>query len=283
MTTRRPARPFLKWAGGKTQLLDPIGRSLPARIERTYYEPFLGSGAVFFRLRAEGRLEGNVVLSDANEPLVEAWTAVQGSVDGLIDRLAAHRDAHARKGRDHYYAVRAFVPGNALDRAARFLYLNKTCYNGLWRVNGSGRFNVPMGRYVRPPILDEDNLRAASSALRGVRILPSSWDRALARARSGSVVYLDPPYEPLTATANFTSYTAAGFGREDQEALADACARLRDGGIRFLLSNHDVPWLRGLYRERGFRCRKVPARRSINSKPGARGSVGELLVDAATP
>jgi DNA adenine methylase len=276
--TRTRARPFLKWAGGKTQLLGPIERMLPDRIEGTYHEPFLGSGAVFFHLLAEGRLRGGAVLSDANEPLVETWRAVKGRVEEVIDLLARHREAHAGDPRGHYYAVRAEEPGGPAARAARFIYLNKTCYNGLWRVNRAGRFNVPMGRYRDPPILDAENLRAAAEALRDADVLLAPFGDALRRARRGAVAYLDPPYQPLSRTASFTSYTPERFGEEDQVDLADACSALRRRGVRFLLSNHDTPWLRRLYRGRGFAVRAVPARRAINSDPKARGAVKELLV-----
>ena len=278
MPSTPAVRPFLKWAGGKTQLLAPIAAALPRLIDGAYFEPFLGSGAVFFHLRAAGRLHGPVVLSDANGPLVETWRAVQSRVGDVVEALAAHRAAHARDPRGHYYAVRAAEPREPAARAARFIYLNKTCYNGLWRVNRAGRFNVPMGRYRRPPILDEENLRAAAEALRGVEVLHEPYAPVLRRARRGDAAYLDPPYHPLSRTANFTSYTAERFGEEDQEALADLCAVLAGRGVRFLLSNHDVPMLRSLYRERGLLMTSVPARRAINSNPRARGDVGELLV-----
>jgi DNA adenine methylase len=278
MDTAPRARPFLKWAGGKTQLLAPIAARLPATITRAYLEPFLGSGAVFFHLAAAGRLQGPVQLSDANPALVEAFQAVQRAVEPLIDLLAEHRARHHADPRAHYHAVRDAAPRDPVERAARLLYLNKTCYNGLWRVNRSGKFNVPMGRYARPSILDADNLRAASAALARATVRCEPFERALARARRGAVAYLDPPYEPLSATSSFTAYTAAGFGREDQERLADACAGLVARGGAFLLSNSDHRFLRGLYRARGFRVEAVDARRAINSAAGKRGPVRELLV-----
>jgi DNA adenine methylase len=276
-----PVRPFLKWAGGKAQLLAAIARRLPDRIEGTYVEPFLGGGAVFFHLRATGRLRGRVLLSDANEPLVRTWVAVRDRVEEVVAALEEHRRRHAADPRGHYYATRAADPGGEAARAARFIYLNKTCYNGLWRVNRAGGFNVPMGRYRNPPILDAGNLRAAAAALEGVGIRCETFEAALRRARAGAVAYLDPPYEPLSATANFTSYTAARFGREEQERLADACVGLRERGAFFLLSNHATPWLKRLYGARSFSVRTVAARRAINSNPGARGTVTELLVTGA--
>jgi len=279
--TRPPVRPFLKWAGGKAQLLAEIARDLPDRVVGTYVEPFLGGGAVFFHLRASGRIPGRVLLSDANEPLVRTWVAVRDRVEEVVAALEEHRRRHAADPRGHYYATRAAEPAGEAARAARFIYLNKTCYNGLWRVNRAGGFNVPMGRYRNPPILDADNLRAAAAALEGVGIRCETFEIALRRARAGSVVYLDPPYEPLSATANFTSYTAARFGREEQERLADACVELRRRGAFFLLSNHSTPWLKRLYGARSFTFRTVAARRAINSNPGARGTVRELLVRGA--
>jgi DNA adenine methylase len=272
------AKPFLKWAGGKTQLLGPIAARLPERVDGTYFEPFLGSGAVFFHLRGAGRLVGDVRLSDANPLLVAAFVAVRDEPDAVVAHLEEHRARHAADARRHYYAVRADEPATAAARAARLLYLNKTCYNGLWRVNSRGRFNVPIGRYVRPAILDEANLRAASAALAGTSIRCEPFERALAKAGAGDAVYLDPPYEPLNATSSFTAYTAARFGRDDQERLADACRRIADRGAAFLLSNSDHRFLRDLYRERGFLVETVSARRAINSVAGKRGAVKELLV-----
>jgi DNA adenine methylase len=278
MGERASAKPFLKWAGGKTQLLAPVAARLPERIEGTYFEPFLGGGAVFFHLRAEGRLRGAVRLSDANPLLVAAFVAVRDEPDAVIAHLEEHRARHAADARRHYYAVRADEPATPAARAARLLYLNKTCYNGLWRVNSKGRFNVPIGRYARPSILDEPNLRAASAALAGTSIRCEPFEKALAKATGGDVAYLDPPYEPLNTTSSFTAYTAARFGRDDQERLADACRRLAARGGTFLLSNSDHRFLRDLYRARGFLVETVSARRAINSVAGKRGAVKELLV-----
>ncbi len=274
------ARPFLKWAGGKTQLLGPIGEALPPRIDGPYLEPFLGSGAVFFHLAAAGRLRGGAHLSDSNAALVEAWLGVKEETEAVIALLEEHRRHHHADPESHYYATRAGEPRSRAARTARLLYLNKTCYNGLWRVNRSGRFNVPMGRYENPSVFDADGLRAAAQALRDAEIRCEPWDRALRRATKRSVVYLDPPYQPVSATANFTSYTADRFSLDDQRALADGCAALRDRGVTFLLSNSDVPELRAIYRERGLRIHSVvTARRAINSDAGRRGRVNELLVD----
>lgn len=277
-----PARPFLKWAGGKTQLLAPIARLLPRAIEGTYFEPFLGGGAVFFHLRSEGRLRGGAVLSDSNEVLIETWLAVRDDTEALLDLLLAHRNAHERDARSHYYSVRAAAPTSPTERAARLLYLNKTCFNGLWRVNSRGLFNVPMGRYKRPTIHDPEALRSASAALQGVDIRCVPWHVALKRAKAnrGDAVYLDPPYVPVSRTASFTSYTAERFGPGDQEALAKACAGLATRGVPFLLSNSNSPDLRDLYKGLGLRVRSRAARRAINSKGALRGDVRELLITA---
>ena len=272
------ARPFVKWAGGKTQLLGQIGGLIPARIRGRYFEPFLGSGAVFLHLWSTGRIEGGAVLSDASRPLVDTWLAIQRDADEVIRVLTAHRDAHHRDARGHFYSVRDSEPDSSAERAARFIYLNKTCFNGLWRVNRKGRFNVPMGSYVKPTIFEPENLRLVSKALSSAEIACHGFEVALNRMGRDDVAYLDPPYQPLSTTSSFTAYTAEGFGDAEQVRLADACARIRSRGAYFVLSNHDTPRLERLYRSRRFRFASIQARRSINCDPNARAGVSELLV-----
>jgi len=264
--------PFLKWAGGKTQLLPQLEKFFPTRIPR-YHEPFLGGGAVFFFLRGRGWLTGPVTLSDSNAELVNAYTVVRDDVDALVCHLARHRAAHSK---DHFYSVRAlpFTPDAA--GAARMIYLNKTGFNGLYRVNSKGQFNVPLGSYTNPSVYDEAALRRASRALQGVRLVVQDALDSLAEAGAGDLLYLDPPYVPLSATASFTGYVPGGFGPADQERLADA-VRAADGrGARFVLSNSDTPAVRRLYL--GFRIESVPARRMINCDAARRGEVNELIV-----
>jgi DNA adenine methylase len=274
------ARPFLKWAGGKTQLLNQFAPLYPRASEaRRFLEPFVGSGAVFFHVL---RLLNphTSILADGNAELIEAYRAIQGEVDAVIRLLRKHKAAHSRA---HYYAVRARNPRRMAPaaRAARLIYLNRTCFNGLYRVNSGGGFNVPMGRYKDPPILDEENLRAVSASLAGVRIRAAHFRETLEYARAGDFVYFDPPYHPISRTAFFTSYTQGAFGAADQEELAGVFARLAKRGCLVMLSNSDCPFIRGLYR--GFDVRTVMARRSINSNAGRRGKIPEVVVLSYRP
>jgi DNA adenine methylase len=264
-----PPRPFLKWAGGKGQLLSALRPYVPPGYRR-YFEPFLGGGALFF-----DRLPEKGVLSDVNAEIVGCYVAVRDQVDKLIRALKVHRYEA-----DHYYAVRDTDPHSLapIERAARTIFLNKTGFNGLYRVNRSGKFNVPFGRYARPLICDEDNLRACSKALAKVELVVADFEGAVARARLGDFVYFDPPYVPLSRTATFTAYAAGGFGLEQQQRLAALFARLAGRGVHVLLSNSDVPEIRTLYA--AYRIETVKATRTINSKATRRGPVSEVLVTA---
>jgi DNA adenine methylase len=245
------------------------------RAFRAYHEPFVGGGALFFELRALGRLRGPVVLSDRNPPLMEAYGAIRDRAGAVIRHLKRHRNDE-----DHFYRVRAQDPGSLSPaaRAARIIYLNRTCFNGLYRENRAGRFNVPFGRYANPRICDEDNLRAVARALRGVDLSCAPYDAVLDAAEERDFVYFDPPYQPLSRTSSFTAYHREGFGPEDQERLRDAFAALAARGVHVLLSNSDTPLIRKLYR--GFRIDQVHAARAINSKGDRRGKVAELIIRA---
>ena len=268
----RPA-PFLKWAGGKGQLLDEIVARLPTgEVRGTYVEPFVGGGAVFFELVRRGLVRRGK-LFDRNEDLVITYRAVRDEVDAVIGALGRHHNDET-----HYYAVRAEVPETmpAAARAARMIFLNRVGYNGLYRVNASGRFNVPFGRYKNPNICDVDGLRAASRALQLAEIAVADFDDACTGVGPGDLVYLDPPYVPLSRTANFTSYAATSFGEPEHHRLAATFGRVVDSGAFALLSNSDTPFTRELYA--GFRTHVVEATRAINSKGDRRGVVTELLV-----
>jgi DNA adenine methylase len=267
----------VKWVGGKTRLLPEIAARMPRTYGR-YFEPFCGGAAVFFSLSPRA-----AVISDRNADLVGTYRAVATDVEGVIRRLAIHREAHDEK---HYYATRARwndakIAWSPLDRAAAFIYLNRTCYNGLWRVNRSGGFNVPMGRYKNPPICDVPGLRAASAALARATILCGDYRAAVAEAREGDLVYFDPPYDPVTTTANFVSYTADAFGPDDQRALAALAHELVDRGVGVVLSNSDTPFVRSLYR--GLRIDRVRCARAINCNADKRGDVDEVLVLGGFP
>ncbi len=265
------ARPVLKWVGGKGQLLPELLRRLPDRFE-VYHEPFVGGGALFFELASQARIN-KAYLSDINSSLIDVYIGLRDCVDDVVIHLQQHRHE-----RDYYYKVRAIDP-TALslpERAARVIYLNKTCYNGLYRENRAGQFNVPFGRYANPTICDEPNLRAASAILQQADIARRRFDTILDYAKTGDFVYFDPPYVPLSPTANFTAYDRDGFGPDDQRQLRDVFAELGRRGVRAMLSNSDTPFVRELYR--GFPIEQVFAARAVNSKANGRGKVAEVLV-----
>jgi DNA adenine methylase len=271
------ARPFVKFVGGKTKLLPEILQRLPAAFN-TYYEPFLGGGAVFFALTEENRFK-NAVIGDANADLMRTYEALARDVDNVIRELKKHLYKE-----EYYYAVRKLRPGllSLTDHAARFIYLNKTGFNGLYRVNKKGEFNVPFGRYTNPTICDEENLRTVAAVLgkdHGTAVT-GDFERTVDGANKGDVVYFDPPYVPASETANFTAYTVGGFGLQDQIRLRDVAKRLAARGVHVLLSNSDTPLVRELYEK--FNLEEVQVPRSINSKSGKRGKVGELLISGKT-
>lgn len=269
--------PFLKWAGGKKQLLQQFERFFPGHFQR-YYEPFIGSGAVFFHLRPRA-----ATLNDANPNLVAAYRHIQARLDDLLPLLATlRRDYHALspiQQQAAYYHMRTRynqLPTGALEKTALLIVLNKTGYNGLYRENSRGRYNVPSGRYTNPKMFCEANLRAVAHALRGVLLLSLPFSEAVERARSGDFVYFDPPYMPRSKTASFTSYTRYAFGPDRQVALAEVARCLARRGVRVMVSNSDTDFIRALYAD--FYLHEVRARRAINSKPHARGRIGELVL-----
>lgn len=266
------AAPVIKWVGGKTKLLPELTARLPERFGR-YYEPFAGGAALFFRVAPE-----RAVLSDSNADLIALYTAIATEVNAVIRRLQHHRDTHDEA---HYYQMRArwnenHTSWSNAERAAAFIYLNKTCFNGLWRVNRAGDFNVPIGRYTDPPICVPDALRAAHALLARTELRCGDYAAAVADARRGDFVYFDPPYDPVTPTANFTSYSAVGFTADDQRALADLARTLVARGCKVMLSNSDTPFVRSIYR--GFQIDRVKCPRAINSNAAKRGDVDEVII-----
>ena len=260
-------KPFLKWAGGKKQLIEQFTRLIPARYG-CYLEPFVGGGALFFALRPP-----RAALSDINRELIECYQAIRDDLDAVIAVLRKHRYE-----KDYYYQVRAQDPGKLTipKRAARTIYLNKAGFNGLYRVNRRGRFNVPFGRHTNPTLCNESNLRACSAALQGVELAVNDFEQAALRASRGDFVYFDPPYVPVSDTSYFTSYIPGGFGWDQQQRLASVFAKLAERGVRVMLSNSDVPAVRDLYR--GFRIERVEATRRINCQVDGRGKIGEVVV-----
>lgn len=269
------AFPFLKSCGGKTQLLDKILPKLPHTVPMTYFEPFVGGGAVFFALRREGRI-GRAVIADSNPDLIAAYRAVQTDVEALIGLLS-----RAENTKEYFLSCRALDPTGWCDarRGARFLYLNKTCFNGLWRTNQKGQFNVPFAGYTNPKIFDADALHAVSKALQSTRIVHADFAQVMTAARRGDAMYCDPPYFPKTKTANFTSYGKEGFKLADQERLEAQAVLAAQRGVSVVLSNADVPEARTMYGKRCWRLTEVAARRAVNRDGDKRGPVGELIVE----
>lgn len=263
-------RPFLKWAGGKGQLIPQYSEFFPSSFQ-TYYEPFLGGGAIFFHLSPRIR---RAVLNDINPELVNVYRCIRDRVDDVINHLALHRQSHAK---DYYYKMRSLVSACPVERAARFIYLNKTCFNGLYRENSQGQFNVPIGRYKNPGIFDPSLLYAASEALQNAQITVDPFEAVLNTAYSSQdFVYFDPPYYPISPTSNFTGYNRYAFTEADQIQLRDTFRILAHRGVKVMLSNSDCAFIRDLYQE--FNIHTISATRLINCNAKRRGKITEVLV-----
>lgn len=265
------ARPFLKWAGGKGRLIEQYRPYFPAEFRR-YYEPFLGGGALFFHL--VHRCQGSV-LADINPELVNVYQCVRDQVEPLIHLLERHRQHHSHS---HYYTTRAQTDlRSPLHRAARLIYLNKTCFNGLYRENSKGYFNVPMGRYKNPKICDREGLRLAAAALQHTTVVCEPFERILERAwHPSDLVYFDPPYHPISATSGFTGYNRYGFTAADQTRLRDTFVALAQRGVKVMLSNSNCEFIHDLYD--GYPKHEISAARAINSNARRRGKITELLI-----
>lgn len=274
MQNKNPlVQPVLKWAGGKRQLLPEISKYIPKKIT-TYYEPFLGGGAVLFHLQHK-----KAVINDFNTELVNMYNVIKDNLDELIEDLKNHKNEE-----DYFYYIRGldrtpeFNNLTNIQKASRIIYLNKTCYNGLFRVNSSGEFNTPFGKYKNPNIVNEITLRAVNKYLNDndVTLLNGDFEDALRNIRRGSFVYFDPPYHPISDSSSFTGYTLDGFSADDQIRLKRLCDRLNERGIKFLLSNSSAPFILDLYKD--YKIELVGANRSINSKGNKRGEINEVLV-----
>lgn len=272
------AKPFLKWAGGKKQLLGSILGTFPSKT-KTYYEPFIGGGAVFFAMASQGRFS-RAVINDWNLELVNCYRVIRDFPQEVMEQLGK-----LEYDRDVFEKLRKRDPlsFSPVRRASRTIYLNKTGFNGLYRVNKKGEFNAPFGKFAKPPTLfDEANIVACSQALNQfVKIMSTDFAAVCDDAEEGDLVYFDPPYVPLNPTSDFTSYTSAGFGLTEQERLAKYFAKLAKRGVALVLSNSDTPVIRDLYKD--FDIQVVRARRNINSKGDRRGHVNELLVSVNVP
>ena len=265
--------PVLKWVGGKRQLLPELRRRMPRRFT-TYYEPFIGGGALLF-----DRQPQKAVLNDSNSELINVYCQIKTDVAALIDALKRLHNTQA-----DYYRIRqmdrdgTLAQMSSVERAARIIYLNKTCYNGLFRVNSHGEFNSPFGFYKNPNIINEPVLLAVSAYLSSheLKLKCGDYNEALKGIRKGAFVYFDPPYDPVSCSASFTGYTQGGFDSEEQERLCEVCKSLNRKGVKFMLSNSDTERINSLYKE--FNIDKVQARRNVNSDGAGRGEVFEVIV-----
>lgn len=271
----RIAAPFIKWAGGKRSIIDELVTRLPLSFN-TYWEPFVGGGALFFELYP--RLI-QAILSDTNFDLAIAYKVVKGAPEALIAKLEEHARKHSEP---YYYKVRGqHELQNPVDVAARFIYLNRTCFNGLFRVNKKGEFNVPFGRYDNPDIVRRDTLTACSGALQRATIEYRDFDTIAPQERD--FVYCDPPFHPTSETARFTKYTKLDFSEKDQERLRDFALQLHRQGVLVMLSNSDTRFIRSLYGGATWHITTVQAPRLINCKPDGRGAVNELVITNYSP
>lgn len=266
--------PVVKWVGGKRQLLQEIRKEIPKKIS-TYYEPFIGGGAVLFDLQPV-----KAVVNDINKELINVYTVIRDSVDELIIDLAKHKNQP-----DYFYEIRAKDRNESeyrnlsnVEKASRIIYLNKTCFNGLFRVNQQGQFNAPFGRYKNPNIVNEATLRAVNNYFNKAKISfrCGDFEEAVKGIRKGAFVYFDPPYDPVSDSANFTGYNKGGFDRKEQVRLKELCDRLDDRGVKFLLSNSATEFILNLYQD--YDIQIVQAKRAINSNGNKRGDVNEVLV-----
>lgn len=268
--------PVLKWVGGKRQLLDEIIPMIPKNCS-TYVEPFIGGGAVLFELQPK-----KAIINDYNSELINVYNVIKDYPNDLIGILKYHKENNTS---EHFYSIREmdrdsikFSQMSEVERAARIIYLNKTCFNGLYRVNSAGQFNSPYGKYKNPNIVNEPVIRAMSKYFNDnkITILNSDFKDALKGIRKGAFVYLDPPYMPISSSSSFTGYTENGFDEDKQRELKVVCDNLDKKGIKFLQSNSDCDFICDLYKD--YNIKKVKAKRSINSKGNGRGEINEVLI-----
>lgn len=267
---------FIKWAGGKQKLIEQFKTFFPKKINR-YFEPFLGGGAVAFYIIQKFKPK-EVLLTDINEELINAFNIIKKDVDKLIIALKKHKEYHTADAKKYYYKIRSVDPTDLtdLENAARFIYLNRTCFNGLYRVNSKGQFNVPIGSYKNPNIAQKDKLRKISKILKNKKIKRMSFDKIMNLTKKGDFIYFDPPYYPLEGKKSFTTYTKGNFLEEEQKLLADVFKKLNKKGCLCMLSNSDTKFIKNLYKD--FKIHFVKAKRLINSDASKRGEIKEIVV-----
>ncbi len=273
-----PPKPFVKWAGGKRQLIPEIEKHIPEKFN-SYYEPFLGGGALLFHLISENHNSKGYV-SDLNSDLVLAYVTIRDKIDDLLKSLQKHSENYFSNSKTYYYSIRESVPKSQIEKVSRLLFLNRTCFNGLYRVNSKGKFNVPLGRYSNPNIVQEDNLRTVNHFLNKnkISIKCQDFERTVETVKKGDFVYFDPPYQPVSDTANFTSYTNKNFTYEDLNRLAELCFKLDSKGCKVLLSNSDSKDVADMFANKSWKINRIQANRSINSNSKKRTGHFELLI-----
>jgi DNA adenine methylase len=266
-------RPFVKWVGGKRQLLNTIENHLPYFSK--YYEPFVGGGALLFSVQPK-----KAVINDSNEELINLYNVIKESPEELIEDLKKHKNEEK-----YFYEIRVidrekkkYLKLSNIERASRIIFLNKTCFNGLFRVNSSGEFNSPFGRYKKPNIINDVTIKAVSNYLskNDIQILNTDYEKSLSKIKKGAFVYFDPPYDPISDSSSFTGYTKNRFERGEQERLKKVCDKLNNKGVKFLLSNSSTDFIRDLYKN--YNIFYIKAKRAINSKGDSRGEITEVLV-----
>lgn len=274
MKKNKLVAPVLKWVGGKRQLLDTLEPLLPSKIS-SYCEPFVGGGALLFSIQPR-----IAYINDINSDLINVYTVIRDNVDELIAYLTTFKNES-----EYFYSVRdwdrnkeSYIKLSNIEKAARIIYLNKTCYNGLFRVNNAGEFNTPFGNYKNPNIVNAPVLRAVSSYLNTAQIIMTSEDykKILKDITKHTFVYMDPPYDPVSDTSNFTGYSKGGFSRDEQVRLKECCDMLNSKGIKFMLSNSATPFIKSLYKD--YNINIILARRSINSIASKRGDIEEVVI-----
>jgi len=271
-------KPFVKWAGGKRQLLAELEKNFPKQFG-TYFEPFLGGGAVLFDLLAK-KPNLKCSVSDLNSDLVLAYVTIRDKLGRLIESLENHSKNYHKDSTDYYYEVRKQEPKTQIEKVSRLLFLNKTCFNGLYRVNSKGKFNVPLGRYTNPNIVNRENLTTASKFLQSEKIKIScrDFESILKDAKKGDFVYFDPPYQPVSDTANFTSYTHRDFTEDDLQRLADLANQLNSKGAHVLLSNSNTKIVKKIFSSKKWKVKEIAVNRAINSNSQKRTGHKEILI-----
>ena len=271
-------RPFVKWAGGKRQLIPVLSQHIPKNFG-SFFEPFLGGGAMLFHLLSQNPKQ-RFIVSDLNSDLVLSYITIRDRADELIYSLKNHAKKYSKNSDSYYYSVRASEPKGQIEKTSRLIFLNRTCFNGLYRVNSKGKFNVPLGRYTNPNIVNEENLRSVNQVLKSKKIQISCRDFStiLDDVKKNDFVYFDPPYQPVSTTANFTSYTNRNFTYDDLKRLCELCEKLDSKNCKFMLSNSNSKEVLEIFSKNSWKIRKIEENRAINSDSNKRTGHSELLI-----